>query len=47
MPGVGGYAYEQVFYGNSLWRAVIAAVKAKRAGSGCVKVHYFPSARWR
>ncbi len=31
------YRYFQVYYGRSFWGAVLAAIKAKRNGAGCVK----------
>lgn len=36
----GGYYYEQVYFDHSFWRAIHAAIKAKRAGAGCVKVEW-------
>lgn len=39
-PDPGGYTYEQVYAGESLVRALIAARRAKRAGAGCVKVEW-------
>lgn len=36
--GAADYYYEQVYYGQSLPRALRAAVRAKRAGAGCVRV---------
>lgn len=35
-----GYEYLEVYYGPSLWRALRAAARAKRAGAGCVKVEW-------
>lgn len=36
--GGDGYHYVQVYYGQSLFSALRAAVQARRQGSGCVRV---------
>lgn len=35
-----GWDYRMVHRGESALRAILAAVKAKRAGAGCVKVEW-------
>lgn len=37
-----GYGYEQIYAGESAWRAIRAARAAKKAGAGCVKVEWRP-----
>lgn len=36
----GGYEYQQVWHGQSVFGCIHAAIKAKRGGAGCVKVEW-------
>jgi len=38
--GQGGYSYEQVYAGQSVFGALAATVRAKRSGAGCVKIEW-------
>ena len=35
-----GYGWEYVYGGDSLLRAILAAIASKRAGAGCVRLEW-------